>query len=110
MDKKKATPERAALNTHAHPIKLSPRQERLARALLHGPITREQADRLIPCSNAPEYIRQLRHKLALVLPCELVPFVTKDGEKSSYGRYYATEKDREKLAEALYQDGYKEAG
>lgn len=110
IDKKKATHERAALNTRTHSIKLSPRLERLAKALLIGPVTREEADHIAPASNSPQYIAVLRSRLGLSLPCERVPFTTKDGLSSWYGRYHATASDRDKLRFALYHDKHQEAG
>lgn len=110
IGKKKATHERAALNTQANFIKLSPRLERLAKALLIGPVTREEADSIAPASNSPQYIAVLRSKLGLALPCERVPFITKDGLSSWYGCYHATASDRDKIRFVLYRDKHEEAG
>jgi hypothetical protein len=81
------------------PIKLTPRLERLLRALLADPngISREQADRTIPASNSPEYIRQLRRRLCLEIPCVMVRFVTTDWTESKRGIYRLTEEDRQQL-------------
>lgn len=74
---------------------------RLLVALASGSVTREQADRIAPASNAPHYVGVLRHKFDMKIPCERVPFVTKDGVPSWYGRYHATPADREKIRELL---------
>lgn len=108
-DKKNGHPERAATNTQLHVTKLPPRLERLASALLIGPVTREQADRIAPASNSPQYISMLRSRLGLSLPCERVPFTTKDGEESWYGRYHATESDQDSIRFVLCRDKHKEA-
>ena len=82
-------------------IPVPPRAFRLMLALLNGPRTREECDRLAPASNSPNVIMELRRKLKLELPCERVPFVTKDGEASWYGRYHATPDDKAKIREIL---------
>ena len=81
---------------------LSPREARLLSALLrsHDGLSREDCDRLTPCSNSPHYIQQVRQKLRLQIPCRRVEFVTKDGEQSWYGHYYLTGTDRTMLARA----------
>ncbi|MDN3559803.1 hypothetical protein [Vreelandella neptunia] len=79
-----------------------PRAFRLMLALLSAPRTREECDKLAPSSNSPHYIGVLREKVKLKLPCEYIPFVTSDGIKSRYGRYYATSDDRAKIREYLH--------
>lgn len=78
-----------------------PRELRLALALLNGPCSREECDRIARSSNSPHYVRELRHRLGLELPCERIPCVTYDGDPGWYGRYYATPRDRERIQEAL---------
>jgi len=82
-------------------IPVPPRAFRLMLALLQAPRTREECDRLAPASNSPNVVMMLRRKLKLELPCERVPFVTKDGESSWYGRYHATPDDRDKIRAIL---------
>lgn len=82
-------------------IPVPPRAFRLMLALLQAPRTREECDRLAPASNSPNVIMELRRRLKLELPCERVPFVTKDGERSHYGRYHATPDDRDKIRAIL---------
>lgn len=74
-----------------------PRTLRLMLALLNGPRTREECDRLAPASNSPHYIGELRKRLKLALPCERVTFFTTDGVKSWFGRYHATPDDKAKI-------------
>lgn len=81
------------------------RCQRLMLALLNAPRSREECDRIAPASNSPEYIARLRRSLGLELPCEHVPFVTKDGVSSWYGRYYATTDDKAKIREFLVKYG-----
>ncbi len=82
---------------------LTPRLKRLARALLDNPagLSREQVDQVTPCSNGPEYVRQLKYRLGLTLPTKRITFTTVDGVKSWYGRYYLTPTDQERLTAAL---------
>ena len=87
----------------AHYTQLTPRLKRLLLALLDNPagLSREDCDRATPCSNSPEYISQLRDRLGLVIPCERVPFVTTDGDKSKRGVYRLAPTDRRRLTAAL---------
>lgn len=84
-------------------IKLPARLERLARAFLAsgGGLSREAVDRATPCANGPEYVRQLRQRLGVNIPCRMVPFLTIDGNASRRGVYRPTADDRAKLADAL---------
>lgn len=80
------------------PIKLSTRLKRLLKALYDTPegITREEADRLTPASNSPEYIRQLRSRLKMEIPCHRVRFITTDWHESTRGVYLLTYEDRQR--------------
>lgn len=84
---------------------MSRRLLRLAAALVKGPVTREQADRIAPASNGPHYIGVLRRKLEIDLDCDRVPFTTKDGEPSWYGRYTPTREERAKLMAFVIEQG-----
>lgn len=97
---------------NAKHIKLTPRQIRLSRALLNsaGGLSRSAVDRLTPCANGPEAIRQLRMRLGVVIPCESVPFVTIDGTPGRRGVYRPTEEDRQKLTDALKCGGGETCG
>jgi len=83
--------------------KLTPRLKRLLVALYAAKsgLTREEADRALPASNAPEYIRQLKERLGLDIPCEMVPFTTIDGRQSKRGVYSLTEGDRQRVKALL---------
>ncbi len=88
----------------AHLNSLTPRLKRLLRALLDNPagLSREQVDHVTPCSNGPEYARQLHERLGLnLVPCERISFTTIDGVSSWYGLYRLTPSDRKKLLAAL---------
>ena len=102
MKKEKATPKSSPKKTQLKHT-MPPRMMRLALALLSAPagVPRESADKIAPASNGPHYIGQLRHRLALEIPCERVSFVTKDGLPSWYGLYRLTPDDRRKLREVL---------
>lgn len=84
---------------------MSGRLIRLAAALAKGPVTREQADRIAPASNGPHYVGVLRRKLDIDLDCDRVPFTTKDGEPSWYGRYTPTREERAKLMAFVIEQG-----
>lgn len=85
-------------------INLTPRLTRLLNALddaAEQGLSREEVDRVIPASNGPEYIRQLKEKLGLEIPCERVPFTTIDGMRSTRGIYRLTEDDRQRVRALL---------
>ncbi|UYO75749.1 hypothetical protein M0220_06270 [Halomonas qinghailakensis] len=84
---------------------MSRRLIRLAAALAKGPVTRKQADRIAPASNGPHFIGVLRRKLEIDLDCDRVPFTTKDGEPSWYGRYMPTREERAKLMAFVIEQG-----
>lgn len=94
-----ASAEGHIISSPLHSKPLSPRLQRLLRALIANPggLSREDCDRATPCSNSPEYVSQLRHRLGLEIACSRVPFETCDGLKSSYGWYRLTAADRTKL-------------
>lgn len=98
-----ATSAKGHIQNTQRKYSLTPRLMRLAKALMANPhgLPREAADRATPASNSPEYIRQLRERLNLVIPCEMVPFTNSDGEASKRGVYHLTADDYKKLAEVL---------
>jgi hypothetical protein len=98
----KKTPATTAKRQH-NTTKLTPRLKRLLVALYTAKsgLTREEADRALPASNAPEYIRQLKERLGLDIPCEMVPFTTIDGRQSKRGVYSLTEGDRQRVKALL---------
>lgn len=89
----------ATAKRQSNSIKLTPRLKRLLIALYraNSGLSREEADRAAPASNSPEYIRQLKARLGLEIPCQLVPFTTIDGQRSKRGVYHLTEADRQRV-------------
>lgn len=79
----------------------SPRQRRLLEALAHGPVSREDADRIAPAPNGPHFIGTLRRAYRLALPCERVPCLTIDGQPTTRGVYRPTAVDRRRIARVL---------
>lgn len=83
------------------PPLLTPRLQRLAAALLRGPQTVRELERVIPSTCAPSYIAKLRHCYGLSITCEVVPFLTVDNAKAWYGRYHLAAADRGRLERLL---------
>lgn len=80
------------------------RMIRLVHALLRGPITREDADRVAGCSNSPDLVADIRriglgHKH---LVCTLFTVVDRDGKASRPGRYSITPEGHAMLTEWLH--------
>ncbi len=82
---------------HSRPQKVrrlqSPRQSRALSALLTGPKTREQIDRIAGASNSPDVIGRLRKRFGLTLPCELERIRDQDGRSVERGVYSLTDED-----------------
>jgi len=102
MSKDKQTKEFNAL-----PIRVSAgvsyRMIRLVHALLRGPVTREDADRIAGCSNSPDLIADIR-RLGLGrkhLVCTLFTVIDRDGKVSRPGRYSLTPDGHAMLTEWL---------
>lgn len=80
------------------------RMIRLVRALLRGPVTREDADRIAGCSNSPDLVADIR-RLGLGrkhLVCTLFTVIDRDGKVSRPGRYSLTPEGHAMLTEWLY--------
>ena len=79
------------------------RMIRLVRALLRGPVTREDADRIAGCSNSPDLIADIRRlgpgRMHLV--CTLFTVTDRDGKVSRPGRYSLTPEGHAMLTEWL---------
>ena len=76
---------------------------RLVQALLRGPITREDADRVAGCSNSPDLVADIR-RLGLGrkhLVCTLFTVIDRDGKVSRPGRYSLTPEGHAMLTEWL---------
>lgn len=82
----------------------SPRQRRVLLALLAGPQTREQLDRVAGASNAPDVVMKLRRRFGLSLPCALGRVRDLDGHTVERGIYAMTNRDKV-LALAITQEG-----
>lgn len=74
----------------------NPRQLRAIDALIHGPCTRKDLDRICGTSNSPELIASLR-RCGLTVRCLLVPRLDRDGKRVKFGVYAFDEADRVKV-------------
>lgn len=79
----------------------SPRQRRALSALLTGPKTREQIDRIAGASNSPDVIGRLRKRFGMTLPCELERIRDQDGRSVERGVYSLTAQDATKARHLL---------
>lgn len=79
---------------------ITPRQLRLIRALLIGPLYREQADRVAGASNSPHHIGELRRIHGLKIATERAEHIDRDGFKTRPG-IYILQADSVKLARTL---------
>lgn len=90
---------------HSRPQKVrrlqSPRQCRALSALLTGPKTREQIDRIAGASNSPDVIGRLRKRFGMTLPCELERIRDRDGRSVERGVYSLTAQDATKARRLL---------
>ena len=73
--------------------KLTDRQLRAIRALIDGPLMREQLDRLAACSNGPDIIVRLRKK-GISINCVSVDRIDRDGKPCRPGQYSLTSDSR----------------
>lgn len=85
--------------------RVSPRHRRLLLALLAGPITREEVDRITGASNGPDEVYRLRRLYRLVLPCTRRPGVDIDGRHVEAGVYSLTEADRSTVLRLIEEAG-----
>lgn len=74
----------------------SARTVRMLQALLQGPKSREQLDRIAGTSNSPEYIRRLR-EAGFDVPSKWIAHVDRDGRAGRHGQYRLSDADRRKL-------------
>lgn len=88
-------------NSRRDHTKLSPRMQRLLKALLHQPQSSRELVDAIPANNPPAYIERLRNSLGFEIHREKVAFTTIDRRSSWYVLYALTESDRKKAAELL---------
>lgn len=69
------------------------RQKRALSALLTGPKTREQIDRIAGASNSPDVIGKMRRRFGLKLPCQRERIQDRDGHSVERGVYHLTDED-----------------
>lgn len=69
-------------------LKDAPRARRALVALLAGPVTREQIDRISGSSNGPNLIGSIRKRLGIEIPCVMKPKIDRDGFPTRHGEYH----------------------
>ena len=72
-----------------------PREARLIRALLQGPLMREEVDRIAGVSNGPDLVMNVRNSIGLKIDCERLSFIDRDGRRCRPGRYSLEPQSRE---------------
>lgn len=80
---------------------MTPRHSRLLRALLTGPVTREDADRIAGASNGPDEVMKLRRQYGLLIPCTRRKSFDRDGHSVEFGVYAFAAGDRGKVSDML---------
>ena len=76
-----------------HQAVTNPRQRRALLALLNGPVSREQLDRITGASNSPSVIQRLRCK-GFEIPCSSTEATDRDGRPCQPGAYSLTDADK----------------
>jgi len=94
--------EKSPTTGHALAVK-NPRQLRALRALLAGPVSREQLDRATGASNSPNVVRHLRGK-GFEIPCTHTEATDLDGKPCHPGAYSLTDADRARALAVLSKD------
>lgn len=84
-------------------MKLNPRQKRALLLLQKNSVSRSVLDERAGCANGPALIAELR-RMGLAIPCRRFPVTDRDGRKTRYGVYSATDTDMQKIAELLEGD------
>ena len=74
----------------------NPRHLRAITVLLRRPISREELDSVVGATNSPELVAELRRR-GLVIVCDRILVIDRDGKPSRPGVYSFTESDRKKL-------------
>ena len=82
----------------------NPRHLRAICALQVRPQPRKHLDRAAGCSNSPELIAELRRR-GLVIPCERIEYIDRDGKLTYPGIYHLNVSDRRKLNSWLSKRG-----
>lgn len=73
---------------------LTPRYRRALLALLKGPRTREDIDRITGASNGPDEVMRIRRQFGLKIPCKRKGSRDMDGHPVEIGIYSLTDGDR----------------
>lgn len=84
---------------------LTPRCRRLLAALLTGPKSREELDRIMGASNGPEQVARARRLYGLTIPCEKRGGLDRDGLSIKFGVYSLSPADRLAAARLLQEGG-----
>ncbi len=87
-------------NKPAHLTPLCPRQARALAALMRGPLSRKDLDKIAGVTNSPALVAQLRRR-GLEFPCTMVATLDRDWRPCKFGVYSLTAEDREKAARWL---------
>lgn len=82
----------------------NPRQIRALARLIKGPVTREELDKAVGCSNGPALVSELR-ALGLEAPCDRFKTKDRDGRTCLPGRYILTDADKRKVREWMRKRG-----
>lgn len=72
----------------------NPRHRRALQALLGGPRTREDIDRITGASNGPDEMMRIRRLYDLSIPCPREEGVDMDGHAVQIGVYHLTNADK----------------
>lgn len=85
----------------------NPRELRVLRALLVGPLKREQLDSVAGCSNGPQLVSNLRGKGLgnSGLLCTMTTGIDRDGRQVTCGTYSLTDDSRRVVSEWLSKIG-----
>jgi hypothetical protein len=79
----------------------SPREWHALAALLKGPKSREEIDRVAGVSNSPDLVMELRRRHGLAIPCKRVDHKDRWGVGVKKGVYSLSQADRPKVARLL---------
>ncbi|MEM5427202.1 hypothetical protein [Cupriavidus oxalaticus] len=85
---------------------VNPRKRRALLALMSGPLTREEFDHQVGCSNGPDLVLALR-RLGFNIPCALKSRRDRDGREVRVGIYSLSAADKAIVARWLSNAGGK---
>lgn len=88
-------------DVQTHTVPLSQRHRRILTALLAGPQSREDLDRVGGASNSPDEVLKLRRRFGLVIPCERRKGFDRDQHRVEFGIYSLTGPDAQRATELL---------